>query len=545
MTPSTDSEPFSGALELTWTNKHMALLAHEDESYEWVSPHDRRVAEVRLLHDTGAVGEVNPDRDRARDNLLIRGDALNALTSFAELPEFAEHYLGKVKLCYIDPPFNTGQAFGHYDDALEHSVWLTMMRDRLQQVKRVLSHDGSVWVHLDDNEMAHCRVVLDELFGRENFVATVVWEKADSPRMDAKSLSVRHDYIHCYSASPAFSANRLDASQPPPHYNRQDEDGRSYYLKPLRMMGPGDRREDRPTMFFPIAAPDGADVWPRLEGGGDGRWRWSPDRVERDKGLLEFVQKDEGEWSVYYRIYWSEDQGLPPETIWSHTEAGSNRTAKAEIKRLFQSEPPFDTPKPERLMERIIHIGSNPGEVVLDFFAGSGTTAAVAHKMGRRWVAVERSGETVNTFAEPRLRKVVTGEDPGGITDAVGWQRGGGFRVLEVAPSMFEETEGLVGLAEWMSNGQLAEATAAQLGFDYTPEPPFSGVRGNTRLAVIDGLVSPGVIDLLIQPLEERETLVVCGTAVDPSAPGHLRERLPGSRIRKIPADLLSTYRQR
>jgi len=156
---------YSGRLELTWTNKDRTLLAHEDQTYEWVEPADYRVSEVRLLQDVASVGETAPQSNRASDNLLIRGDALHALNSLSRLPEFAKAYVGKVKLCYIDPPFNTGQAFEHYDDALEHSVWLTMLRDRLVQIKELLADDGSVWVHLDDAEVHRCRSVLDEVFG--------------------------------------------------------------------------------------------------------------------------------------------------------------------------------------------------------------------------------------------------------------------------------------------------------------------------------------------------------------------------------------------
>ncbi|HLT18334.1 MAG TPA: site-specific DNA-methyltransferase, partial [Thermomicrobiales bacterium] len=186
---------YEGRLELTWTNKHLRLLAHEDGRYEWLPPSDYRVAEVRLLHDAGVVGATHPDEERARDNLLIRGDALNALTSLIELPEFAREYVGKVKLAYLDPPFNTQQSFLQYDDALEHSVWLTMMRDRLTQVKTLLAPDGSVWVHCDDSEQAYLKVMMDEVFGRDNFVATVIWEKASSARNDAKQFSVDHDYV--------------------------------------------------------------------------------------------------------------------------------------------------------------------------------------------------------------------------------------------------------------------------------------------------------------------------------------------------------------
>lgn len=177
---------YHGRLELTWTNKDEALLSSDEGAYQWVPSSDYRVAEVRLLHDAASVGDVRVTSQRSQDNLLIRGDALNALTSLGRLPEFSREYLGRVKVAYLDPPFNTQQAFEDYDDALEHSVWLTMMRDRLAQIHRLLSEDGSVWLHLDDAEMAYCRIVLDELFGRENFVATVVWEKADSPRNSAR-----------------------------------------------------------------------------------------------------------------------------------------------------------------------------------------------------------------------------------------------------------------------------------------------------------------------------------------------------------------------
>ena len=187
---------YTGRLELTWTNKHLRLLAHEDGSYEWVNPADYRVAEVRLLHDVTTVGEVG--KKRAADNLLIRGDALNALTSLARLPEFASEYLGKVKLAYLDPPFNTQQSFLQYDDALEHSVWLTLMRDRLLQIRDLLAHNGSVWVHCDDSEQHRLRMVMDEIFGPGAFVATVIWQKRYS-RDNRPAIGNIHDYFLVYA----------------------------------------------------------------------------------------------------------------------------------------------------------------------------------------------------------------------------------------------------------------------------------------------------------------------------------------------------------
>lgn len=194
-------------------------------------------------------------------------------------------------------------------------------------------------------------------------------------------------------------------------------------------------------------------------------------------------------------------------------------------------------------MQRIIQIASCPGDVVLDCFAGSGTTAAVAHKMGRRWVVVEREQATVEKFIIPRLQKVVSGDDPGGVTETTGWQGGGGFRVLEVAPSMFEADHGLVFLADWMTNGKLAEATAAQLGFDYQPDPPFAGRKGRTRLAVVDGVVNDSVVRLIVNALPEQQCVVICGTGIDTDARPILGELRPGSSLRKIPAALLDRYR--
>jgi adenine-specific DNA-methyltransferase len=184
----------SGKLELTWTNKHLRLLADEAGGYTWVPPADYRVAEVRLLHDVGEIGQTRAERSRAKDNLLIRGDALNVLTTLCELPEFAREYVGKVKLAYLDPPFNTKQAFDHYDDALEHSVWLTMMRDRLLQIRKLLSPDGSVWVHCDDSEQPYLKVMMDEVMGRDSFLGCVVWKRRNDTRNTA-ILSANHDYI--------------------------------------------------------------------------------------------------------------------------------------------------------------------------------------------------------------------------------------------------------------------------------------------------------------------------------------------------------------
>ncbi|MDA8314256.1 MAG: site-specific DNA-methyltransferase [Actinomycetota bacterium] len=643
---------YQGRLELTWTNKDRRLLAHEDGSYEWVSPSDYRVAEVRLLHDVSTVGEVG--KARAGDNLLIRGDALNALTSLAQLPEFAAEYLGKVKLCYIDPPFNTGQAFTSYDDNLEHSVWLTMLRDRLLQIKQLLTPDGSVWVHLDDEEVHRFRCVLDEVFGPTNFVATVIWQKAYSPRNDAPALSTDQDYILIYSNMPDWRSNRLD------RFAERDALYKSPDGDPLPWVSgdpaaPSAHRNQ--TWVYAIQSPFTGDlVYPAVGRCWGSKQETMKEMVEEWGSEYELVDLDdapkralicgvpvaevrqgvcalmvkgdlapareraerryaEGAWPRLYftrggkgglklkRYLDKISQTTAPRTLWFNSEVGHNRTAKAEMNNLFPGVSVFATPKPERLLQRILQIGTNPGDVVLDCFLGSGTTAAVAHKMNRRWVGIERETATVETYALPRLTKVVAGDDPGGITSVkrpVGedlpegvkagdaraaakaidalykagalddvsdldystvtslvralraaektttettWHGGGGFRVLDVAPSMFEADGGLVFLADWMTNGALAEATAAQLGFTYENDPPFSGRKGRTRLAVVDGVVNESVVRLVVSALPEKERVVVCGTGVDTDARPILRELRPGSTLRKIPAALLDEYR--
>jgi adenine-specific DNA-methyltransferase len=524
---------YEGRLELTWTNKGKRLLAAEDGSYEWVGPSDYRVAEVRLLQDVATVGEVGPER--AGDNLLIRGDALNALRSLARLPEFAKHYLGKVKLAYLDPPFNTQQSFLHYDDNLEHSVWLTMMRDRLVQIRELLAPDGSVWVHCDDAEQHRLRMVLDEVFGPAQFVATVIWEKADSPRNSARQLSTDHDYLVVYSREPEWTPQRLPRTAAANAiYSNPDDDPRGPWL-------PGDPYANKPYSrgLYEVAGPTGRTFRPP-----PGRfWRVSEKRLRELDGEGRIWWGPTGSARPSIKRYLSEVADLVPRTLWTKEEVGSNRTSKNEMRALFPNAPSFETPKPEALMERVLSIASTPGDVVLDPFVGSGTTPAVAQKMLRRWVGVEREAATLDTYAVPRLTKVVDGSEPGGVTKITGWGGGGGFRLLDVAPSMFEAESGLVFLADSMINERLAEATAAQLGFTFEPQPPFAGRKGRTRLAVIDGVVNEDVVRILVSALGDGERVVICGTGIDPDARSVLRDLRPGSSLRKIPAALLAEYR--
>lgn len=524
---------YEGRLELTWTNKDRRLLAHEDGSYEWVSPSDYRVAEVRLLHAVSTVGEVG--KARAADNLLIRGDALNALTSLAQLPEFASEYLGKVKLCYIDPPFNTGQAFTSYDDNLEHSVWLTMLRDRLLQVKQLLRPDGSVWVHCDDAEQHRLRSVMDEVFGTSAFIATVIWQKRLS-RDNRAAFSSMHDYIHVYSPlGPGWSEVRNRLADTGAYANPDNDPKGPWRSVPMSAQA----GHATAAQFYDVVSPTGV-VHPPPKGR---CWTYTRDRFEELVGQGRVYWPKGGGGKPRLKMYPEDSEGLVPFTIWPAEEVGDNNSAKKQLMAAFHDQEAFETPKPERLMERIIQIASDPGDVVLDFFLGSGTTTAVAHKLDRRWVGVEWSADTIASFVLPRLRRVVDGTDEGEINEPIDWKGGGGFRTVDVAPSMFEADGGLVFLADWMTNGALAEATAAQLGFTYENDPPFSGRKGRTRLAVVDGVVNESVVRLVVSALPEKERVVVCGTGIDTDARPILRELRPGSTLRKIPAALLDEYR--
>ena len=513
---------YEGRLELTWTNKHLRLLAHDDGTYEWLDPSDYRVAEVRLLHDVEAVGETG--KRRAADNLLIRGDALHALTSLTKLPEFSREYLGKVKLAYIDPPFNTGQAFAHYDDALEHSVWLTMMRDRLVQIHELLASDGSVYVHCDSSESHYLKVVMDDVFGRSSFRNEIVWKRSTAhsdAKQGRKEYGSIHDVILFYSKGDdwVWSTQYIEHDE---KYTRTKyphvEDGTNRRYGLWDMTGPGGKAKGNPEY----------EVM-----GVKRYWRYSEVRMAELLAEGRVVQPRPGAVPRYKR-YLDESSGVPLQDVWTDINAVNSQAIEG-LK--------FSTQKPEALVARIIEASSNPDDIVLDCFLGSGTTAAVSHKMRRRWIGIEFIDDTIKNYTIPRLARIVRGDDHAGIGPRPGLQGGTGFRVLEVAPSMFEADQGLVFLAEGMTNGHLTEVTAAQLGFEYQPEPPFAGRKGRSRLAVVDGVVNSSVVELLVQALPENERVVICGTGIDPDARGLLRSLRPGSTLRKIPAALLSEYR--
>lgn len=504
----------------------------------WIGKENRPRLEPRILiedhakshHAAYRVGEAD-----LFDNKLIFGDNLLALKALEA------EYTGKVKCVFIDPPYNTGSAFTHYNDGVEHSIWLGLMRDRLELLRKLLSMDGSLWITIDDNESHYLKVLCDEVFGRTNFVSNVVWEKSDSPRMDATFFSSRHDHVLVFAKELSqLQISRIDDAEEEiaSHYDRIAEDGRKYYLKPLRAMGQADQREDRPTMYFPLLAPNGEQVLPKKQDGSDGRWRWGPDKVVEEALRIEWVVGRNG-YVPYFRIYADTSKGRPPETIWTFQEVGSNRNSKAEMKSLFPDLEAFATPKPEKLLRRVIDLATNPGDLVLDSFAGSGTTGAVAHKMGRRWIMVEL-GEHCHTHIIPRLKKVIDGQDPGGITEAVGWKGGGGFRYYRLAPSLLEKDK----WGNWVINKEynaamLAEALCKLEGFTYAPSETEYFIHGHSTESDFIWVTTQNLgheqLAALSEDVGSKRTLLVLCSAYRADT-----KQFPNLTIKKIPNAVLS-----
>ena len=530
-------------LELLWPGKDKFLLVPKDEAGKpvWVERDHPAASEVRLSDFTGTIGEVPDDPYAA--NLLFTGDSLDVLRILCEVPEYRSIYRGKVRLVYIDPPFNTGQAFEHYDDWMEHSTWLSFMRERLLLIRDLLAPDGSVWVHLDDAEQHRMRCLMDEIFGAQNFIASFAWEK-DKGRRNDTDVSTVHDHIHVYAINPALWATLRNPLARTPEqvarYRNPDDDPRGPWLQGDN----GTAKSGSASARFEIELPSGRVVTPP-EGN---YWRFSRENFEqaRAEGRVWFGRRGDS-MPVIKRYLSQVKDGVVPRSWWPADEVGHNQEAKRDhLRKMFPHGAPFATPKPERLLERVIHIASNPGDIVLDCFAGSGTTAAVAHKMGRQWVTAELSTSTVEQFTLPRLTKVVRGEDPGGITKSADWEGGGGFRTVTAGPSMYEDTPFGVLLAEWATNGRFARAVAGQLGFEFQPDAaPLCGVRGRMRLAVIDGAVGPEEIRQIVGALGEKERVTLVAKSVLDEAESTLKEISPGSRIRKAPRDLLTSGAQR
>ncbi|MBA5243477.1 site-specific DNA-methyltransferase [Corynebacterium haemomassiliense] len=650
-------------LELTWTNKNKALIPTEQGryGYTWVDPRDPRYCETRVLTVDETVAGTRADKEEGTtyseradlepqsDNLLILGESGDVLEALTRMPEWSEKYVGKVKCIYIDPPFNTAQTFANYEDNLEHSVWLTMMRDRLLHMRDLLAEDGSIWVHLDDVENHRMRVLLDEVFGAENFVTETIWHKTYSPRNDSKGVPSVTDVILVYSKG-GFVPNRLartaemDARYKNPDFDRNGPWKTADTTAPGNMSG----QKQHPSVFAVQHPITGEFIYPsygRMWCFGQERLLESlsqyadyrceaPNLVARSKRTGIPVEKlrsdvcdlvvDEssrqgdktqamrrksiGNWPEFFvsdtgfgrKVSLSLSEGRLATNFLPHVEVGHTDTAAKEIRALFPDTAAFSTPKPERLLERIIHVATDPGDIVLDCFGGSGTTAAVAQKMGRRWVTCELVEDTFNRFTRPRLEKVVNNEDQGGISlqkedraDAtedglpegltpeeaqkftsllnktiknadelkknpavkqlkamtktkpvkgvVNWRGGGGFQVAHLEPACFDYDPevALTTLTEHATGDLLVRSVAAQLRFAPTPNDlHFDGKRGREHLVVVEGVLDEEKVDEVMSHLPDGHSVLFAATVVDDFAREHVRSFKNGSRVVHVPLEI-------
>jgi adenine-specific DNA-methyltransferase len=497
----------------------------------WIGKENRPKLEPRILLEDPAKSYHAKHRvtdGDIFDNRLIFGDNLLALKALEA--EFA----GKVKCVFIDPPYNTGSAFTHYDDGVEHSIWLSLMRDRLEIIRRLLSDDGSLWIAIDDNEAHYLKVMCDEIFGRDAFIASMVWENFYG-RSNAAAISPAHNYILLYSpmgqdwkdVRNLLPRGEESASK----YKNPDNDPRGpWRLGPI--FAAGERHEG---LMYTITTPSGRKV-----GAPKGsHWRMLEAQFWKmvEEGRIVFGEKGDNNPAV--KLFLNEVQGgLVPRTWWPHTEVGHTQEAKREIQALFPHDIPFDTPKPERLLHHVITVATNPGDIILDSFAGSGTTGAVAHKMGRRWIMVEL-GEHCHTYIIPRLQKVIDDEDKGGISEAVNWQGGGGFRYYTIAPSLLQQDS----YGQWVINKQynaemLAQALCKLEGFTYAPSDAHYWMHGHSTERDFIYVTTANLNHEQLQQLSdevgpERSLLVLC-TAF------RGRGEYPNLTIKKIPKQVLS-----
>lgn len=366
-------------------------------------------------------GEENITEFDDEDNLLIKGNNLLALSAILK------RYEGKVKCIYIDPPYNTGNDSFKYNDNFNHSTWLTFMKNRLQIAKKLLRADGVIFVQCDDNEQAYLKVLMDEIYKPENFISNIVW-KGRGGRQDSKFIAQVHETIIVFAKSKNdLTLNRnkvLDKS----HYPFSDENG-IYKLQLIRKWGSNSRREDRPNLYYGINF-ENETIYPVLPNGEDGCWRWSEHRLqEAIKNKLVVKQVKDGKIELYEKIY---QQGKHKEVVYNSwfDESFSGEGAK-HLMQLFNDKV-FDYPKPENLLKKLIEMGSDENDIVVDFHIGTGTTATTAHKLNRQWIAIEQM-EYINSITVERIKKVLSGEQGGISQDSnVNWQGGGSFVYCEL-----------------------------------------------------------------------------------------------------------------
>lgn len=491
-----------GKLELTWVGKY------EEEKLE-----------PRILIEDKSKSYGNENTE----NMLIHGDNLLALKAL-------EHdYAGKIKCIYIDPPYNTGSAFAQYDDNLEHSIWLTMIKTRLNVLKELLAEEGSIWISIDDDEQAYLKVLCDEIFLRSNFVCNIIWEKKFSPQNDAKWMSDSHDFILVYAKNKEKWRTKLlpRTAGMDARYKNPDNDPRGPWTS-----SDFTARTYSASTDYPITTPSGRIVTPTKSRS----WISSKEEFERLVADNRIWFGKTGNNVPRKKTFLSEVKGgSVPMTIWKYDEVGSTQDAKKEVK-LINPENPFATPKPEKLIERILEISTIPGDLVLDSFLGSGTTISVAQKMNRKWIGVE-SGKQAYDQCKLRIDKVIDGTDKGGISEKWNWKGGGGYKFYELADSLLVKNPVLpiYQINPSYTWEMVCEAICKIEGFTYAPTGEFQGYSSENRfIHITEEFVNAKYVMSVMKTLGERQSLLIyCKkNQADMMLPENVE-------VKKIPKDLL------
>lgn len=522
-------------LELTWIGKgdepklEPRILIENPEYSYWEGKDKGKPApwgnNNSYNHSKNNPGNPSNPQNHVPDNMLIHGDNLLALKALEQ------DYAGKVKCIYIDPPYNTGNAFEHYDDGIEHSLWLSLMKPRLEILRTLLADDGSLWISIDDDESHYLKVLCDMVFGRRNFVSNVIWEKKFSPQNDAKWLSDSHDHILVYAKNKEIWRPNLlpRTAEMDSRYKNPDNDPRGVWTS-------GDllRKDVQQSGVYTITTPSGKKYDPPT-----GRsWRMPEYRfLEAVADNRIWFGANGGNVPRIKRFLTDVKQGVVSMTIWKREDVGDNDMASKEMRRLFPKDP-FATPKPEKLLERILFLASKEGDLVLDSFLGSGTTAAVAHKMGRKYIGIEL-GEHAITHCYPRLKQVVDGEQ-GGISKAVNWQGGGGFKFYTLAPSLLKKDK----FGQWIMSDEynadmLAAAMAKQEGFKYNPSETQFWKQGNSSeqdfIFTTTQFLTVQQLEAIAEDMQAGESLLICCKAFQTEC----KNKFPNITIKKIPQLLL------
>ena len=489
----------------------------------WIGKDEELKLEPRILIE-------DPEKsygDPKSENMLIHGDNLLALKALEQ------DYAGKVKCIYIDPPYNTGSAFEHYDDNLEHSIWLNLMRTRLELIKRLLHPtEGSLWISIDDDECHYLKILCDEVFGRSNFISNVIWQKKYSPQNDAKWISDMHDHVLVYAINKnIWRPNLLPRTEEMnKRYKNIDNDSRGPWKSSDFLV-----KTFNSKTVYDIKTPGGRTVSP------------PPNRcwIVSEEKYFEMLEDNRiwfgpsGNNVPSIKRFLSEvKQGKTPVSVWLRDEVGDNQEAKKEIIKLFPGET-FDTPKPERLIERVLTLASNKGDIVLDSFLGSGTTSAVAHKMNRRHIGVEL-GNHANTHCLSRLKKVVDGNDGLKLSEELKWKGGGGFKFYNLAPSLLRKDKyGNWIIDEKYNANMLAASMCKHEGFRFCPNEELYWKHGQSTemdyIFVTTSFVTVEQLDKINEEMKDGESLLICAK----SFASECENRHLNITIKKIPLMIL------